>query len=392
MKYNTRNQLEKDFGEFPVGHLKHTHLANIKFRVHQSSTAKTIISLLHMKNVIGKFFNGSMSEKLEEIRELDEAKKLKRSWAELADSKLKVMLLSILLILISPILLTIFSILLIKTASDLIGTNKDKRWVNGHVVREYGNNIIVSKRSTQKDRTISHEHIHLLQFHYWDEAHDSTRSNPNLKILIRDESDPFEELKNEGFTNEETDKVISRIPDYIAYEGALKSLSYLANRFEIEVRLHEVVRFHYLKHNKLPKDPKEFEEMISNWKSRIQPALENKQTKSLEKINNLKKKLDINNSEHLKSIIEEMDKESEKHHFQTDVFHIAYLGSDLELLEQHLNSISNKRFDISQVLLEVLYVCYTNLIEYYGDLEESKRLKSQIMGPNFYNYIYSESH
>ncbi len=101
MKYSTREQLEKDFGEFPVGHLKHSHLVNLKFRVHQSSTAKIIISFFHAIKIRNELFDDVKNGLTKELEGL------KNSWTEIAISKLQMGLCFIMLILISPILLLI---------------------------------------------------------------------------------------------------------------------------------------------------------------------------------------------------------------------------------------------------------------------------------------------
>ncbi|MCG6202911.1 hypothetical protein [Psychromonas antarctica] len=219
-----------------------------------------------------------------------------------------------------------------------IKLNTDKQNAKGHASRILGNVVHIAN-TDDLERTISHEHIHIVQFDFIESIDHSRFSSPDSKLFN------FDPVKDE-----------------YSY--------YLINRFELEVRVHEVVRTIYMKNNRLPLTLSEFEGEVIAFLDAAECRING-----------------ITNHSALGSDLEHLTSRL-----------TIYLSKSL--MDEGMDSITDlnesqmdKVLDFRKKLISELYsVCYGNLLEYYGDLQASKQFKSQIYGPNLYNFIYKSAH
>ena len=171
--------------------------------------------------------------------------------------------------------------------------------------------------------TVSHEHIHILQYDY-------VIKNEGLKGLS-------------CYLPPDLSKVIDD-------DRFIKSLNYLMGRFELEVRLHELVCAFYAENNTLPTNREEFMSVVAS-----SPMI-SQEFDSFMKIKRF----------------EDIFMKNEK----TDLEFYMIFSSIEE--SKHLRFIN-----------EVLYRLYGNLLNYYRMDELAKKVsEQQLVGPTMYEQMY----
>lgn len=181
-------------------------------------------------------------------------------------------------------------------------------------------NLVKNENNDNFESTISHEHLHLVQYE-------------------------FEGYYN--YNNNYTDIDISRLKIHAELDfDSEDNLNYLMNKYELEVRIHRIISYLYLKKSLFPNNLNDFSVFMS-------------------------KIIDVNLNSVDKSVTNDM----------IDLKHILYSIDDM-----HTNTtIENIRL---RLINELFAMCYANLIEYYGDTVAANNFRCQIMGPNMYNLTY----
>lgn len=180
-----------------------------------------------------------------------------------------------------------------------------------------------------RDATISHEHIHLLQ-------HRENQATAYSCVVTCSDDEIFNELAR-------TSKM-------------LPHLKYILKRHEVEARLHELVVSFYRTHNRLPNSVPRFLALLAS-----------------------SKQLGWLVSELLASAGVNVDPPYEEIS-ERDKLQIK----DLEIVLLSMPDEAAIRF-----ITEVLPVMYGNLLKYYGDDAVSRNFLSQISRPNFYDHLYA---
>ena len=171
--------------------------------------------------------------------------------------------------------------------------------------------------------TVSHEHIHILQYDYV--------------------------IKNEGLKGLSC-HLPPDLSKVIDDDRFIKSLNYLMGRFELEVRLHELVCAFYAENNTLPTNREEFMSVVAS-----SPMI-SQEFDSFMKIKRF----------------EDIFMKNEK----TDLEFYMIFSSIEE--SKHLRFIN-----------EVLYRLYGNLLNYYRMDELAKKVsEQQLVGPTMYEQMY----
>ncbi|MEZ8990191.1 hypothetical protein AB4342_12495 [Vibrio breoganii] len=254
MKRTISTQLKQDFGEFPPQGLVADNFTDFEFYIKDSLFKKLKSLPKDLKNILSEVLHALRSD--EELMQsnatakasLEQAKaefmKLQDDYGSLAYYSF-----CLLMILLSPFIILfvvvsrpkrvyniIFNVISAITNICISAHSKNfaEKNVLGHVSRFAQDtvNIHVYKKK-QKERTISHEALHLLQYRHIRESEDELFRTPILCDVFPNIKDEFSEYQN-----------------------------YLSNRFELEVVLHEVIRNHYESHLSLPKTLEDFKELM----------------------------------------------------------------------------------------------------------------------------------
>ncbi|WP_072054179.1 hypothetical protein [Aliivibrio fischeri] len=349
MKRTSIQQLKKDFTVFPFPGLGKNALVDFEFEIYDTKLKKAKAILTQAPDIIENYKKIISTGK--EYNELftqleDSFSSLKKSLKEL---KLAVTspynenkflgviigsLLILILILISPFLtlgvLATFSYLGSITFLSFVKKNFNLKDTLGHVSVVSGNRIFINNKNTDREeRTISHEHCHLMQF-----------NNSKLVNLIYDTNLNLEKLV---LNNSPTDHE-----------------RYLFSKIELEVRVHEFIRTVYYKNGKIPTELNEFYNEVAEF---------------------MKKDL---TSENLGS-----DLISLSHTISLSAYDFLLLNNETTSNKEMLKLWKEKEREMfDKFICDILFVCYIKLIQYYGYLDLSKKLGNTVNFPNLYNQIY----
>lgn len=202
----------------------------------------------------------------------------------------------------------------------------------------------------RQERLISHEHCHLMQYHYHDVC-DENKAIMNKTV----------DLQYLCPQTAENSRDITE-PDY-----------YLFDKDELEVRVHEAVRVIYYKNGCIPTSRKDFNKHISELLIDYKQIRLNRYKQKLEPISLLG-----NDLESLYSWI------------MLYTYNEVKQDEDMTIaqLEQY-NSLWEKRQN--QFIDELLFPCYINLVRYYGYAKLADQLGAEIMWPNLYNVTYKSN-
>ena len=352
-KRTTEIQFSKDFIDFPIRNFGEREKNNIVFNVLMHNNGYFYMKIKSIIEYIALIFSKEhisfiTRNKTPKIKEDEDLNKLKKQWR-----KLNIILRILVVILIIPIILilALYYIpkmlykLTLNISKSVLYIIKSKQEDNslGFVFSFSKKNIIINhKKAKDIERVISHEHIHLLQA----SALKFTYNNIDLTTLGIYENEHVKKnclsisdiMKIEDETSREQELVNLFIRKDISH------IKYLLSCKELEVRLHEIVRYYYNLGKNLPKNQCQFNEMLSFW---------------------FKKTSDLSGD---------------------------YLGYDINFIKNKIDIHSNKELDFERILLQILFVCYSNLIFYYGYEKESYDMKASFIGPSYYNLIYANSY
>ncbi|GEA51430.1 hypothetical protein VIN01S_22340 [Vibrio inusitatus NBRC 102082] len=348
MKRNISTQLKQDFGEFPPQGLTADSFTDFEFYI-KDSLFKKLKSL-------PRDFKKIYMEVLESVRHDESLKNsMKEAKAQIVQAKaglnsvrnkngvLAYYSMCFFVISLLPFMV-LYTVVcspqrVYRIISNIVRSTKNicvnaygksfaEKNVLGHVSRfaEDTVNVHVFKK-VQKERTISHEALHLVQYRHIRESEDDLFRTPILCEVFPYIKDEFSEYQ-----------------------------TYILNRFELEVVLHEVIRVHYETYRSLPKTLEDFKEVLGQ---ALNDSLSDQNDRLADRLVTLSS-LCIQNYENTPDIEQE---------------------SNTEFTRQ-----------ARRIVLEWLAPCYANLLQYYGDENASLAFKSQIMGPNLYNRIYRCPH
>jgi len=353
MKRTSIQQLKKDFTVFPFPGLGKNDLVDFEFEIYDTKLKKAKATIAQTPEVVrnykkiistGKEHNESFA-KLE-----DSFGSLKKSLNEIkaavsnrySENKLQGLLVglfvTLILTLFTPFLIigvfAVFSYLAFIGVVSFIKKSLDLKNTLGHVSAVSGNRIFTNNKGTDREeRTISHEHCHLMQFNNSKLVNLVYDTNLNLEKLVLDNSP----------TNHER---------------------YLFSKIELEVRVHEFVRTVYYKNGKIPTSLDEFyNESYSFVRKEFAPEALGSDLTTCSHT--------ISLSAHKYLVKLNKDKISENELLQ------LWDGIERELT--------------GKFICELLFICYVNLVRYYGYIDLSKKLGSEIMGPNLYNFTYESN-
>lgn len=353
MKRTSIQQLKKDFTVFPFPGLGKNSLVDFEFEIYDTKLKKAKATIAQIPEVVknykkiistGKEHNESFA-KLE-----DSLGSLKKSLNEIkaavsnrySENKFQGLLVglfvTLILALFAPFLIigvfVVFSYLAFMGVVSFIKKSLDLKNTLGHVSVVSGNRIfIINKGTDREERTISHEHCHLMQFNNSELANLVYDTNLNLSKL----------LLNNSPTDHER---------------------YLFSKIELEVRVHEFIRTVYYKNGEIPTSRDDFyHEAYSFIRKEFAPdALGS----------------DLIACSHTISL----SAHDYLHKLNTNQISESEL---LNLWGQKEKELTDK------YICELLFICYINLVRYYGYIDLSKKLGSEIMGPNLYNFTYESN-
>lgn len=353
MKRTSIQQLKKDFTIFPFPGLGKNTLVDFEFEIYDTKLRKARAKLIQLPDVVRnlKEIFSTSKETIEVMAKINTS--IDSSKSSFRETKTSVMnlyeenhllgivtgfMILLVFILLSPILI-IFALSSILYAVSIlfISIMKKSRGLKnalGHVSPLSGNRIFIhNKGSDREERTISHEHCHLMQFNNNTLAEIIYNTNLNLEKLI---------LENSPTSHER----------------------YLFSKLELEVRVHEFIRIIYYKNGEIPKSLDCFYREASSF---IKKDLE--QNLLASDLIICSHTISLSAYRHLQKV-NEGNKDENK---------FLKLWGNIE------NELTDK------YIIELLYPCYINLVRYYGYIDLSRRLGAEITGPNLYNFTYESS-
>ncbi len=350
MKRTSIQQLKKDFTVFPFPGLGKNSLVDFEFEIYDTKLKKAKATLAQIPDVVknykkiistGKDHHESFKELEKSLYSL-QSSLLKLNVTDLyAQNKLIGIIMGLIFLMIFLFLcpfMTIFILAHFSYISALILTTSIKKVISqkntlGHVCAVSGNRIFIHNKGTDsEERTVSHEHCHLMQF-----------NNSKLVNVIYDTSLNLDKL----FLNHSS----------TAYER------YLFSKIELEVRVHEFIRVVYYKNGRIPMSLDEFYYEANTFI-------------------NKKFQSDILGSD-LISCYNSIQSSAIDFFFKNQ-----NEPSEIEFLDKWTNN--EKQLECIYIR-EILFPCYINLVRYYGYIDLSNKLGSEIMGPNLYNYTYQSN-
>lgn len=252
----------------------------------------------------------------------------------------------------------------------------------GHFMSQesLSNQIVIFRKANDSDfeATISHEHIHFLQYKIWN--HNSAK--PDIV-------DSVKHLFSPDALNE-----FSQDPEH------KKQFNYIANQAEVEARLHEVMIAVYHANQQLPDNATEFIEAMMSCSVVIKGKILKHLSETLDSIENTG---NAENIPHLlnyselqfsifKKFIEAIQEIKNSPNGSNPFFETEKLSqrepSALEDLEYIVIYLCETDL---QYIFEVLPNLYANLVEYYGDIETSNRIRQEVPKTEFYYQLYPEN-
>ncbi|HIF9489370.1 TPA: hypothetical protein ACX6SX_001743 [Photobacterium damselae] len=352
MKRTSIQQLKKDFTIFPFPGLGKNDLVDFEFEIYDTKLKKAKATLTQLPDLIRNLkkivsTNKKYNEQIIKIKENISSVKSSLNEIKLtvtnqyAQNKLLGIIIGLIVLMIFLFLcpvMTIFILAHFSYISALILTTSIKKVISqkntlGHVSAVSGNRIFIHNKGTDSEkRTVSHEHCHLMQF-----------NNSKLVNVIYDTSLNLDKL----FLNHSS----------TAYER------YLFSKIELEVRVHEFIRVVYYKNGRIPMSLDEFYYEAN--------AFINKKFQSDILGSDL---ISCYNSIQLSAIDFFFKNQNEP--------------SEIDFLDKWTN---NEKKLKCIYIREILFPCYINLVRYYGYIDLSNKLGSEIMGPNLYNYTYQSN-
>ncbi|MCG9778070.1 hypothetical protein [Photobacterium damselae] len=352
MKRTSIQQLKKDFTVFPFPGLGKNSLVDFEFEIYDTKLKKAKATLAqlpdlirNLKNIVstGKKYNKQI------IKFEENLSSVKRSMNEIKltvtnqydQNKFLGIIMGLIVLMIFLFLcpfMTIFILALFSYISALTLTTSIKKVISqkntlGHVSAVSGNRIFIHNKDTDREeRTISHEHCHLMQF-----------NNSKLVNVIYDTSLNLDKLLlNHSSTAHER---------------------YLFSKIELEVRVHEFIRVVYYKNGRIPMSLDEFYYEANTFiNKRLQSDILGSDL------------ISCYNSIQLSAIDFFFKNQNEP--------------SEIEFLDKWTNNEKQLKYIF---IREILFPCYINLVRYYGYIDLSNKLGSEIMGPNLYNYTYQSN-
>ncbi|CAM4203163.1 MULTISPECIES: hypothetical protein [Vibrio] len=314
MKRSIQQQLIKDFGGEPVSALSIDGVRDFSFTVRDTGLKKAVGVIEDFLTLLKLAFGNEVSER-----------------------KIAVAFILLPIILIRHPKRTLVAISGFYRAVKLnLHKSYDINFKSGSEIK--GSACVLSRHAVvladrysgeSSERTLSHEAMHLLQYRFIDKDEHNELMSPSLECAF-----PFGHAELDGFD---------------------ESSSYLLNRYELEVIIHELVRHHYAVYKKIPQDIGEFKEF------------------AIEAF-----KLGVDVDDQLGSDF-------------TEIVRLSRYESVTQQNKGKSDDNSYKRI-IHRIIDEWLAPCYANLLQYYGDENASLAFKSQIKGPNLYNRVYRCPH
>ncbi|EPF5720046.1 hypothetical protein ACSTAT_001316 [Vibrio cholerae] len=345
MKRTSIQQLKKDFTIFPFPGLGKNALVNFEFEIYDTKLKKTKAIFVQAPDLIRNIKKVISTSK--EHNELEEAlSSLKSSLSEIKltvtcqydKNKLIGIITGLIWLMIFPFIMIVIlalssylsAVILTKSIRIVIS----KKNTLGYVNPASGNRVFINNKGTDiEERTISHEHCHLMQLNNRELANLVYDTNLNLSKL----------LVNSSPTDHER---------------------YLFSKLELEVRVHEFIRTVYYKNGKIPTSLNEFyHEAYPFLKEEFAPEV-------------LGSELIACSNKIILSAYDYLHKLNAGQMSETEL---------LDLRGQKEKELTDK------YICELLFICYINLVRYYGYIDLSKKLGSQIMGPNLYNFTYESN-
>lgn len=348
MKRTSIQQLKKDFIVFPFPGLGKNTLVDFEFEIYDTKIKKAKAILVQIPDLIKNYkkiistskehnksfiaFKGrinSLKKSLNEIKQIVTSK--------YSENKFQGLFVTLLLALFSPfIVLGLVAFLSYFTALTLISSIRrviSQKNILGHVSAVSGNRIFIHNKGTDREeRTISHEHCHLMQFNNSKLVDVIYDSNLNLEKLFLDNSPTDHER-------------------------------YLFSKIELEVRVHEFIRMVYYKNGKIPASLDEFYHEANSF---------------------------INNKFNLDNL--GCDLISCYNKISLSAFNCFQISQNEPSEIDFVDKWTNKEKQLKNIYIrEILFPCYINLVRYYGYIDLSKKLGSEIMGPNIYNFTYESN-
>ncbi|MDF4339642.1 hypothetical protein P3480_17500 [Vibrio parahaemolyticus] len=353
MKRTSIQQLKKDFTVFPFPGLGKNDLVDFEFEIYDTKLKKAKAMLAQLPDLIRNlkkiFLTGKEHNELI-VKFEENLSSVKSSLNEIkltvtnqyAQNKFQGIIIGLIFLIICLflcpfimiIILALFSYFTTLTLTTSIRKIISQKNTLGHVSAVSGNRIFTNNKGTDREeRTISHEHCHLMQFNNIELANLVYDTNLNLSKL----------LLNNSPTDHER---------------------YLFSKIELEVRVHEFIRTVYYKNGEIPTSRDDFyHEAYSFIRKEFAPdALGS----------------DLIACSHTISL----SAHDYLHKLNTNQISESEL---LNLWGQKEKELTDK------YICELLFICYINLVRYYGYIDLSKKLGSEIMGPNLYNFTYESN-
>ncbi len=351
MKRKSINQFKKDFIIFPFPGMGKTDFADFKFDICYTAIGKFKAIIVNLPIIIINYWHVTLlgREYLKPLKELElSISSVRDSISEaiiksnyIRNNNKFVWLIfltfaSLMMLLAIPILFAhfIFSVIKVFTViiKQLIKGIFVEENVLGHVSPVKGNLIFINNKGCKREeRTISHEHMHLVQYSRGDLAEVIYENKTNLERLLLSNNPSPHEL-------------------------------YLFSKLELEVRLHEFIRFNYHNNGKVPMSRDEFY-------NEVRCFMNNEHDEDV-----------------LGSDIIKMSNVISISAYEFCRNKNGYIELDERTFKEFLD-IENKMLD--KFVLEILFVSYIKLMRYYGYGDLSKKLGSEVMFPNLYNFTYS---
>ncbi len=252
----------------------------------------------------------------------------------------------------------------------------------GHFMSQesLSNQIVVFRKANDSDfeATVSHEHLHFLQY--------KTRGSSFDKLDIVGSA---EHLFSPDALNE-----FSQDPEHKQH------FNYLANPAEVEARLHEVMIAFYHANQRLPANAAEFIEAMMACSKIIQGTILKHLTRALDSIddtgNGEKLPLLLNHSELQFFVLKKLLDAIQEYKESPDECNL-FFGTE-KISQRDPSALKDLEYIIIylcvtdvQYIFEVLPNFYANLVEYYGDIETSNRIRQEVPKTEFYYQLYPEN-
>ena len=350
MKRKSINQFKKDFVIFPFPGMGKNDFTDFNFNIYYTYIGKFKAIIVNLPiiiinywqvTILGRGYHKSLKElelSINSVRDSIGEVIIRTNYIRNNNKFIWLIFItfvSLIMLLASPILFAhlLFSVIKVFTAivKNLIKGISVEKNVLGHVSPVKGNLIFINnKGSKREERTISHEHMHLVQYSRGDLAEIIYVNRTNLeRVLLSNNPSPHE--------------------------------LYLFSKLELEVRLHEFIRFSYHKNGKVPISRDEFYNEIRSF-------MNNEYDEDV-----------------LGSDIIKMSNVISVSAYEFCCNKNGHIELDERTFKEFLD-IENKLLD--KFVLEILFVSYIKLMRYYGYGDLSKKLGSEVMFPNLYNFTY----